>query len=306
MEKIIDAHAHLGDCFYPNGQKLIDEKGVKARYLFDIVRLSELSNHIPIKFGKINYFLNKSLISSSMRKRNASATLENWRRSIDEVGFWKSVCVSCPPAMAFEDLKKVSEREKRIIPFTGVDFDKNENFEEKLKIDVKRGARGLKLHPIIQQKRLNSKDVYHVIEAFAPHDFPVNFHCGILSCYSKKDQKIRPEHPEYGSVSDSAEMAQSFPNVKFLSTHSGLLEFNKFIHLFKNFKNVWVDVTAQPASHIKKLIKVFGPDKVVFASDWPYGDRRTMLRLTQKACNGDKSLERRIFHDNAAELLKLN
>ena len=157
----------------------------------------------------------------------------------------------------------------------------------------------------MQGIRLNSEKVYNAIEAFAPHEFPVNFHCGVLSIYAKNDSPQKTEHPEYGSVSDAAEMVRSFPNVKFLATHAGIFEFLKFIELFSGFKNVWIDGTTQPTSHIRKLIKVFGPDRVVFASDWPFGDRCIMLKLTKNACDGDYSLERKILYENAAELLKL-
>jgi hypothetical protein len=306
MEKIIDLHAHLGDCFYPGGSQLIDQQGVKTRYIFDIIGIAEkYYRNNTIKSGKIGYKLNKPLIASALRKRNQTATLENWRQSVNQAGIWRSVCVACEPFTSFADLQLAAKKEERIIPFTSVDFEQKDSFEEKLSNDVKSGARGLKLHPILQRTRLNSEKVYNAIEAFASHDFPVNFHCGVLSIYSKKDFLRKTEHPEYGSVSDAAQMVKSFPNVKFLATHAGIFEFSKFIDLFGGFKNVWVDGTTQPTSHIRKLIKIFGPDRVVFASDWPYGDRCIMLELTKNACDGDHSLERRVLCDNASELLKL-
>lgn len=306
MGKIIDMHAHLGDCFYPDGHQLIDKKGVKPKHRFDIISIAEnFYKNNTIKSGKIGYALNKPLIASALRKRNHTGTLENWRQSIEKAGIWRSVCVACEPFTSFRELKQVADNEERIIPFTGVDFNQNDGFEAKLTKDVQNGARGLKLHPILQKTRLNSQDTYQVIEAFTPHEFPVNFHCGVLSIYSKKDPLRKTEHPEYGSVSDAAEMVKAFPKTKFLATHAGIFEFSKFIDLFKGFKNVWVDGTTQPASHIRKLLKTFGPERVVFASDWPYGNRNTMLKLTIKACDGDQSLERRVLYENAAELLKL-
>lgn len=305
MEKIIDMHAHLGDCFYPGGCELIGRRGVKPRHIFDIIGIAEkFYKNNTIKFGKIGYMLNKPMIASALRKRNRTATLENWRQSIDQAGIWRSVCVACEPFTSFEDLKQAAKTEERIIPFTGIDFDQEDGVAKKLSTDVQSGARGLKLHPILQRIRLNSEKVFNVIEAFSPHGFPVNFHCGVLSIYGKNDPLRKTEHPEYGSVSDAAEMVKSFPNVRFLATHAGIFEFSKFIELFRGFKNVWVDGTTQPTSHIRKLIKIFGPDRVVFASDWPYGDRCVMLQLTKDACDGDHSLERRIFYDNALELLQ--
>jgi predicted TIM-barrel fold metal-dependent hydrolase len=41
----------------------------------------------------------------------------------------------------------------------------------------------------------------------------------------------------------------------------------------------------------------------MFASDWPFGNRPPAFRIIKKACRGDKALERRIFYENAADLL---
>jgi predicted TIM-barrel fold metal-dependent hydrolase len=51
------------------------------------------------------------------------------------------------------------------------------------------------------------------------------------------------------------------------------------------------------------LISTFGPDRVLFGSDWPFGNRPPAVEIVKRACRGDKGLERRIFFENAAELL---
>jgi hypothetical protein len=51
------------------------------------------------------------------------------------------------------------------------------------------------------------------------------------------------------------------------------------------------------------LLSVFGQERVMYASDWPYGNQKPAVKIIKKACCGDKSLERRIFYENAAILL---
>ena len=68
-------------------------------------------------------------------------------------------------------------------------------------------------------------------------------------------------------------------------------------------KNVWVDISFQPPSVVRRLMDVFGPERVLFASDWPFGNPGPMIKIVRKACRGDRVLEQMLFHDNAARLV---
>ena len=75
------------------------------------------------------------------------------------------------------------------------------------------------------------------------------------------------------------------------------------IDLLSGFKNVMVDTSVQSPAHVRELIHAFGPERVMYASDWPYGNRIPAIKIIKKACKGDSGLEKRIFYENAAELL---
>ena len=76
--------------------------------------------------------------------------------------------------------------------------------------------------------------------------------------------------------------------------------------LLGGFANVMVDTSFQSPGHVRELLAVFGPDRVLFASDWPFGNRKPAVRIVKKACQGDKSLEKRIFYENAASVLGMS
>ncbi len=154
MQPIIDAHGHLGDILYPDGGRLIDAIGVEKESVFDPASLGEARLHRD-RF-RLAYPIFRRAITRAERARNATATLENLRRSLEEVGISHSVCLPVPPHVGFEDLRAAAGKERSVVPFTGVDFtalgaagsgDPGASFEE----DVRAGARGLKLHPIIQR-----------------------------------------------------------------------------------------------------------------------------------------------------------
>jgi uncharacterized protein len=302
---IIDIHTHLGDILSPNGGLLIFRKGVQKQRVLDLITVAEWGMY---KTNPVSEWLLtalcEDLVTKACRARNLTATLENCRQSMDDNGVVKSACMPIAPYVTFNDLKKAMESDAGVIPFTSVDFSVKHDLEALMKNDVAAGARGLKLHPIIQKEPLSSKRTFGVVEAFAPHKLPVLFHSGVQSYYLGKDKEEK-QKPEYGDVKHAAKLCTEFPGVSFIVGHSGLFQYREAIDLFSSRKNVFVDTSFQAPKRINELIKAFGPERVLYASDWPWGDRKTNIASVAKACRGDKSLERLIYYENAARLLKL-
>jgi uncharacterized protein len=162
----------------------------------------------------------------------------------------------------------------------------------------------LKLHPIIQRMPLTDVRTFEAVEAFAVHGLPVLFHCGISSYYPSDLQKSR-EDATLGQIFYGRRLAEAFPGVTFIAGHAGLFKYRDVIELLAPCPNVMVDTSVQSPAHVKDLIRAFGPDRVLYGSDWPYGNRLPAIRIIKKACRGDASLERRIFYENAASLLNM-
>ena len=300
MEKIVDMHSHLGNNLYHNGGMIIERKGVKKKIIFDPISISEFSLHRLKGFKSI---LNK-WIKNATRERNKLATRENMRKSMDEIGATHTVCLPMSlDFVTFSELKDASVKDKGIIPFTGIDHTKEYDFNKAFAEDVASGAMGLKLHPIVQCLSLTDKKTFEAIEAFAVYDLPVLFHCGVMSYFFGKEMKN--ERPKYGSIVHATKLVQAFPNVKFIAGHSGLFQVSEAMEIFSSFKNIWTDISFQSPGTIKKLLNIFGVDKILSASDWPFGNRKTAFKALRKACKGDKYVERRTFYENAAELLNM-
>lgn len=306
MEKIIDIHTHLGDILYPNGGEQIEKRGVKKKFFLDLISLSELMLH-PDFGGAIYESPVYPIITRASRARNLTATRENMRRSMDKYGVAKSVCMPIPPYLTFDDLKAAAKKDKGIIPFTGVDFSKKfdaDKVEAKLKKDVSEGAMGLKLHPIIQKVSLSDKKTFETVRAFEPHGLPVLFHSGISHYYPKNEEDRQA--PEFGEINHAKKLVEAFPKVNFIAGHAGLFEMGDAISMLSPLKNAFVDVSIQSPKNIVKLIDAFGPERVLFASDWPWGCRGTPIRAVKRACKGDIKKQRRIFYQNAEELLGIS
>ncbi len=297
---IIDVHSHLGDILNHDGGALINQTGVKKKMIPDVISVSELILHRNL--GS-NYVIYKLLGTLAERERNFTATLENMSLSLDTSGVTHTVCMPVPPHVTFEDLHAACLKDSRIIPFTGIDFTRDYDIDSALKSDVARGARGLKLHPIIQNIPMTGEKTMKAVQSFSQFKLPVLFHCGYSSYYFK-EEKSR-ENPAYGEIRHAAELVSSFPNVRFIAGHAGLFEVNDVIRMLADYPNVFVDTSFQSPHRIRQLMKAFGPERVMFASDWPYGNRIPGLRTIRAACRGDRKLEDMILCRNAAQLIDI-
>jgi predicted TIM-barrel fold metal-dependent hydrolase len=300
MDKIIDIHSHLGDNLYHNGGAIIEKKGVKKKIMFDPISISEFGLH---RLKGLEGILFK-WIKNASRERIKTATRENMRKSMDEIGITHTICL--PMSLDFvtvQELKAASDKDSGIILFTGIDHTREYDFNKAFAADVASGALGLKLHPIVQCLALTDKKCFEAVEAFAPYDLPVLFHSGVMSYYFGEEKKN--EKPEYGEIHYAVELVKAFPNVKFIAGHSGLFQVNEAMEMLSSYKNVWTDISFQSPGTIKKLLNIFGIERILFASDWPFGSRKTAFKALRRACKGDKYVERRTFYENAAELLNL-
>jgi predicted TIM-barrel fold metal-dependent hydrolase len=304
MDRIIDAHGHLGDILEPGGGALIAKTGVAKQRVFDPVDIVEGRLHAEsVALGRLLYRLGRRWVTRAERARNAAATLENFARSLDQSGVSHAVALPIPPHVRFAELATAAAKEPRVVPFTGVDYTRDEAPGPGLDADVAAGARGLKLHPIIQNVRLTSPRTRTAVDAFSRHRLPVLFHCGISTYYLGSDRAR--EQPRYGAIRDAAALARDFPHVRFIAGHAGLFEVRDTLEQLGGLPNVSVDTSFQSVATVRELIATFGPERVLFASDWPFGNRRPAVAIAKAACGGDRGLERRIFFENAAELLGL-
>lgn len=303
--KIIDMHIHLGNILYPGGSELIEKKGVKKDIKFDIITLSEKMLHFDLGDKSMEKKVFGKWITLAERARNLTATRENMRLSMDATGVVANAVMPIPPYVNFLDLAAASEKDKGILPFTGIDFSQSPNvIESRLADDVAAGAKGLKLHPIIQKEKLTSAKTFSAIESFMQYGLPVLCHCGTSSYYPGNEHYM--EEPSYGDIFYIRDLARAFPGVRFIVGHAGLYEVKDVLNMLHPYKNVFIEISFQNPKTIRKLIKTFGPDKVLYGTDWPWGDRLTAVKCVRHACGSDKELAQRILFDNAAELLCLN
>ena len=295
---IIDFHTHLGDVLYPDGGRIIQKGRVRKKVLFDPVLLFESRQWRPTRGTRL---LARQAIKASMA-RSRTATLANMQAAMKQNRV--DLCVTLPvhPNVSFADLRLAQKQDTRILPFTSVDFDAIDDVDAQFSADVGNGARGLKLHPILQRVPLNHDNTFAAIEAFGVYNLPVLFHSGVSEYYVDREDKLRAI-PNYGNIEDSAELIANFPNVNFVVGHAGMDAVDVVMQQLGHHRNVWVDISFQSPERIRQLIDVFGAERVLYGSDWPWGNMWASLNAVRTATSHDPALMQRLLYANALELL---
>lgn len=133
------------------------------------------------------------------------------------------------------------------------------------------GLRGAKVHPYFQNYALDDPRLWEVFDAMQ-EEFCVIAHVGAASDHD--GSRCTPQ-----MVRD---IVENFPRLAFVACHFGgyhVLEAAEASVLGE--VPVFVDTSWPPSlstlesSYVHKLIERHGPDRVIFASDWPMADPAT-------------------------------
>ena len=204
--KIIDIHSHLGDILY--GEDIIHQKGLSVpvsqaekiyRKNFRLY-LSKIINPNGRFFEKMLTEKSSQLAVKAHVPRNNACTLENAGRYMDSCGVSAMCVLPVHPYVRFDDVLKASKSDPRIIPFTSIDYSLGKDAGKKLLEDARNGARGLKIHPIIQRKSLLDPDTLEALGYWAETGKPVQPHIGVYYYYPGEDRDL--QKPEYGRFDD--------------------------------------------------------------------------------------------------------
>jgi len=154
----------------------------------------------------------------------------------------------------------------------------------------------MKAHPMAHAFAADGEIIYPVMEEAAALDVPVWF------------------HTSYGpgtEIRRVVALARRFPDTKIILGHAavGDLEGNKHsveaAEAARKLSNVWIDLSDCRLPAMRQMIENAPQDRLLYASDAPYGPADRQIRQVQEITGGNRPLYRRIMGENAAELLKM-
>lgn len=158
------------------------------------------------------------------------------------------------------------------------------------------GLSGIKLHPDIQKFALNEPRSLRLLEANADR-LPVLLHTGDARyAYSNPEQLIP--------------VLEAFPHTIFIGAHmAGYSVWDRAEQqLYRRFDNLWADCSstlfAVSPQRSLELIRSFGPERVMFGTDYPMWDPQQELERFE-ALDLTPREQELILYRNAEQLLGL-
>lgn len=301
-QTIIDSHAHLGDIFV-DARNVIYKKSLRVPDIPDAFGDRERRGFTGAFLRDDSEEAIRELVDISMEKSKAN-TLENLQKEMDECGIDYVCLLPILPAMGFEDYRVAQMVEPRFVPFTCIDFRLGMDAGRKLLEDSDNGACALKLHPVINNVSLDDPLVEEALKWWARTGKPVCAHCGTNQYYySEVNDELTTA--EFGEPRYIVDLARRHPEIAFVAAHGGGMRAGNLEwtgNEAKGLGNLYTDTTFRSADDIRLAIELFGRDRVMFGTDWPFGSYKLQIEQVMKATEDDQELRDLIFYKNANRL----
>jgi uncharacterized protein len=165
------------------------------------------------------------------------------------------------------------------------------------------GATGIKLHPSNQRFNPGDPNLWPVYGEAEQLEMPVLSHGGFFPDDAESSDFSRPRA--------FARVLQAFPRLRFVLAHMGNGYIDEAIEMVKRFPNMHVDsssviqATMQPIlpdDECVALLRRFGAERVLFASDWPwFHPLRDLERIETLALSSEE--RRLILSENARRVM---
>lgn len=308
-QRIIDFHTHLGDIFHENKNITFKAPPVFPPYADPFAALAKDGYDRPLVVE--DQAAQNVLIDAGQLRTWQYGGLEATQRMLDETGIDFVVSLPVLPNTSFEEALAASKLEQRLIAFTSADFTLSiEKMQEKLYRDIARGAKGLKLHPILQNVSLTDERTYAAVEVFGKMGLPITAHCGINDYYKPGSpyKKVAPK--EFGELHYMLDLIERYPDYILIPAHAGGdcgWEYEQLAKAVKEhgWQNVYTDTSFKNAQVMRELVDLFGEDKVLFATDYPFDGVTESIHQCQEAFQDDPVVLDKVFYRNSAKLLHL-
>jgi len=173
----------------------------------------------------------------------------------------------------------------RLIPFVRLDLSEDPIGEATRCLDL--GARGIKLHPRAQKFLLNDERLSPIFALAAERNVPVLIHGG---------RGLPP------IADDLARVVDRYPRAQLIVAHAGIADLAALADRLGGKAGVFFDTSVWSPLDLLGLYRLVGPEQVVYASDYPYGQQPASLLIalrTARLVQLSEEQVRDVLGDNA-------
>ena len=151
----------------------------------------------------------------------------------------------------------------RLIPFVRLDLAEDPIGEATRCLDL--GARGIKLHPRAQKFLLDDERLSPIFEIAADRNVPVLIHGG---------RGLPP------IADDLARVVDRYPKARLIVAHAGIADLAALADRLGGKAGVYFDTSVWSPLDLLGLYRLVGPEQVLYASDYPYGQQPASLLVS--------------------------
>lgn len=310
--KLVDVHIHL----YPTSKS--------ARYSLDSYDIWEYGNKPGVRFArrsglvedvisgaagrKCDHGIVVNLVARDVLRGEAIAELDEALEADDREAAIGDIGANIPSLLKRSNEWAVRSLEviPQLTPFVGVDptiLSPEESLEH-LHDMVRLGAKGVKLHPVLQGFSAADPRMLPIYHACVDAGLTVLAHSGVTNgpvqladpVAFAEVMRLVPEldlvlaHLGGGRWRDTAAFAREFPSVNF--------DLSEIVH--------WIDASAGPtAAQMADLILDIGPHRVMLGTDYPWYDLASTLEAVMALPTLPEDAKHGIAGTNAARILRL-
>jgi uncharacterized protein len=160
-------------------------------------------------------------------------------------------------------LEFAARSQGRLIPFVRLDLSEDAIGEATRVIDA--GARGIKLHPRAQKFLLNDDRLSPIFALAAERRVPILIHGG---------RGLPP------IADDLARLVDRYPDAQLIVAHAGIADLAGLADRLGGKAGVFFDTSVWSPLDLLGLYRLVGPEQVVYASDYPYGQQPASLLIS--------------------------
>ncbi len=199
---------------------------------------------------------------------------------------------------------EVARQHPQLIPFISVDPSMGgEEAVAELTACLRAGARGIKLHPATQRYEPSDKRLWPLYEEAQRLELPIISHSGLS--FGRK-------LAAFASPNAFAPVLEQFPRLTLVLAHLGEGYVDESFELAERCPNLFFDCSYAvegsadppfiPDEDVTAIFRRLGVERVLFASDWPWGHpTRDADRIRRLPLTDDE--KRQILSENARRVL---
>lgn len=202
--------------------------------------------------------------------------------AVDEEGY--------EPTYEFQNDKIIAAQNKfpkQIVAFTRIVPSAKRAAIIEFKRCCELGVRGLKMKT---PDGFQPSDAKCILDLIDQPDFPVIIHTA---------------HDEHSQPRIWAPVIAQYPEINFILAHGGKDHYRKCTELAIKYSNIYIDTSTLSFNRTQYMYENAGPEKLLFASDYPYSHPAIELKKIELIISKKVDLEL-VLYKNAARLLGIS